>query len=336
MTRTRTAFAVALIMLLPMAGAALAPTVTPPGSMGTTAPPSTTPMPAASSPTQCPQKTACPDGQHPLPCSTEPCELGCGCTACPPCGRGEVADNHANFCRCIDSRTLTPIRVPRCSGDCNDDGRVDISELVGGVRAALGASEDQQCLVAFDRDRTGVLTIDEILLAMRSALTGCGDSTPDSHTLACRNSGGVVSSEYCCSGVGDFWDACSTDACGACGPTAARHPVTSCWCGFPRCFDGTRCVGDATRTPTPTLDLSFPTPTPTPDDSGLPCVDSGGTISTRLCCLGARPFPNTCRFGPCACPPDVSEPVRVCECGAGRCYDDSSLGGCVDGELAIP
>ena len=71
------------------------------------------------------------------------------------------------------TRTPTPIPVPECPGDCNDDQRVDIGELLRGVRIALGASDDEQCLVAFDRGRTGTLTVDELIVAVDRALVGC-------------------------------------------------------------------------------------------------------------------------------------------------------------------
>lgn len=276
-----------------------------------------------------------------------PCPGGCGTTCatrtptpCPtlPC-RGDETLVCAAACRgscgaICATRTQTPIPIPGCPGDCNDDGRVDISELVRGVRAALGAGGDQQCLVAFDREGTGALRVDDLIAAVHSALTGCDDTLPDPRSLACRNSGGVGSPEYCCGGVGDFRDTCSIGTCGACA-LSARQEVTTCVCGVDRCFDGTRCVDGATRTPTPTLDPLTPTRTPTVDDSVLPCLQTGGTESTRVCCFGAGPFPNTCRVGPCACPPEVSLPGRVCECGVGRCYD-SAQGGCVDLESTKP
>jgi hypothetical protein len=274
---------------------------------------------------------ACPDT----------CPGGCG-TICAtrtptPCPTPPCRNDETFFCpdRCPEgcgltcaTRTATPIPVSGCPGDCNDDGGVDISELIRGVRIALGASEDEQCFVAFDRERSGTLTVDELIAAVHSALTGCGETTLDPRSLACRDSGGVVSPEYCCNGAGDFRDTCSIDRCGECA-IGGRDWVTACVCGVDRCFDGTRCVSGETGTPTPTHDPLTPTRTPTPDDSVLPCLQTGGTESTRLCCLGAGPFPDTCRVGPCACPPDASHNMRVCECGVGRCYD-SQPGGCID------
>ena len=139
---------------------------------------------------------ACPDT----------CPGGCGTicatrtpTACPtpPCRNDETffcPDACPGGCglRCA-TRTQTPIPIPACRGDCNDDGRVDVSELVRGVRVALGAGSDRQCLIAFDSEGTGTPRVDDLVAAVNSALTGCGYITSDSRERTCRHSGGVIS-----------------------------------------------------------------------------------------------------------------------------------------------
>lgn len=57
------------------------------------------------------------------------------------------------------------------------------------------------------------------------------------------------------------------------------------------------------------------------------CINSGGTITTQLCCKSARDFPNTCLIGACGCSPNNSHDVKVCDCGEGKCWD--SKGKCV-------
>lgn len=64
----------------------------------------------------------------------------------------------------------TPTTVP-CAGDCNDDQRVTINELVLAVRVALGAPAEE-CLSA-DRNHNGVVTVDELVAAVGRALAGC-------------------------------------------------------------------------------------------------------------------------------------------------------------------
>jgi len=275
----------------------------------------------------------CPGGcgticatRTPTPCATPPCRSD-ETFFCPDVCPGSCGVTCA-------TRTPTPIPVPECLGDCNDDQRVDISELIRGVRVALGADDDDQCLVAFDREGSRTLTVDELIAAVDHALIGCGAPT-DPLALACRDSGGIPSPYWCCDGVGDFRNTCDDTWCGTCAFSAARHRITACTCGVDRCFDGTASVLHETRTPTATLDLRTPTPTPFPDDSLLPCLTTGGTESFRSCCLAANQFPNTCRIDTCACPPDVSRYVRVCDCGPGRCYDPEQ-GGCTDPVSGTP
>jgi hypothetical protein len=224
------------------------------------------------------------------------------------------------------TRSPTPVATQPCAGDCSGDGRVDIGELVRGVRVLLGAGDDVPCTTAFDREGSGMIAIDDLIAAVRNALGGCAQP-PDAQYAACRDSGGIAERHNCCDGVGDFRDTCHPGSCGDC-PFDARHLVRSCQCGTYRCFDGALCVPQATPTPTPTLDPSVPTPTPTHNDAVLTCLRSGGTDSSRSCCLGVGIFPSTCDVDVCACPPEFSHAVRACECGPGRCFD-WRRGGCV-------
>jgi hypothetical protein len=58
-------------------------------------------------------------------------------------------------------------------GNCNGDERVSVGELVAGVEIALGRGALADC-AAFDRDRSGRLTIDELSQGVRNSLLGCG------------------------------------------------------------------------------------------------------------------------------------------------------------------
>jgi len=67
---------------------------------------------------------------------------------------------------------LAPVEArSSCAGDCDDDLRVTVAEIVRGVRDKLEPLEPAQC-VAIDRDGGGV-EAGEILLAVRHALSGC-------------------------------------------------------------------------------------------------------------------------------------------------------------------
>jgi hypothetical protein len=106
-------------------------------------------------------------------CTTDSCnpDFGCffepipGCTV-PPTATPTRPTPTA-------THTATPTRTPvPCVGDCNRDGAVSITELVVGVNIGLGRLPLSEC-PSFDLDGNGVLGIDEVLIAVRAALTGC-------------------------------------------------------------------------------------------------------------------------------------------------------------------
>ncbi|XOB40381.1 MAG: hypothetical protein ACKKMR_03680 [Candidatus Nealsonbacteria bacterium] len=53
------------------------------------------------------------------------------------------------------------------------------------------------------------------------------------------------------------------------------------------------------------------------------CINSGGKISTSLCCKSTGDFPNICLIGPCGCSPENSHQVKVCDCGPDKCFNGS-------------
>ncbi|XOB46418.1 MAG: hypothetical protein ACKKMV_03140 [Candidatus Nealsonbacteria bacterium] len=53
------------------------------------------------------------------------------------------------------------------------------------------------------------------------------------------------------------------------------------------------------------------------------CIDSGGEVSTSLCCKATGDFPNLCLIGPCGCSPENSHEVKVCDCGPDKCFNGS-------------
>ena len=72
------------------------------------------------------------------------------------------------------------------------------------------------------------------------------------------------------------------------------------------------------------------------------CVNSGGELSTSLCCKTTGDFPNLCLIGPCGCSPDNSHQVKICDCGEGKCFDGNacvpeinSFNDCVDAGYSI-
>ena len=64
-------------------------------------------------------------------------------------------------------------------------------------------------------------------------------------------------------------------------------------------------------------------------DRAETCLAAGGTVFTSWCCKSnnGMDFPNLCSTA-CGCAPDpsVSDQVKMCNCGTGKCWDGS---GCV-------
>jgi hypothetical protein len=54
------------------------------------------------------------------------------------------------------------------------------------------------------------------------------------------------------------------------------------------------------------------------------CIQSGGTVTTALCCNSVRDFPNLCLVGPCGCAPGNSHEIKVCDCGTGQCFNGTA------------
>lgn len=73
-----------------------------------------------------------------------------------------------------------------CFGDCDDDGRVLVDELIELVDIALGNLAPEQC-AAFDTAGSSQLTIDILINSVRAALDGCpmaaaaSSATPNLH-----------------------------------------------------------------------------------------------------------------------------------------------------------
>ena len=60
----------------------------------------------------------------------------------------------------------------QCTGDCDGDGAVGISELITGVNLALGLADIAQC-AAFDRDGNQQVGVTELVAAVNAALGNC-------------------------------------------------------------------------------------------------------------------------------------------------------------------
>lgn len=68
---------------------------------------------------------------------------------------------------------VTPVAMAQqCHGDCNNDGEVNVNELIMGVNIALSRMQMVMCN-ALDRNRDSRVSVDELVGGVRSALDGC-------------------------------------------------------------------------------------------------------------------------------------------------------------------
>lgn len=54
------------------------------------------------------------------------------------------------------------------------------------------------------------------------------------------------------------------------------------------------------------------------------CIESGGVVTSALCCACVSDFPNLCLIGACGCSGEHSVPTRICECPPDRCFDGTA------------
>ncbi len=88
------------------------------------------------------------------------------------------------------------------------------------------------------------------------------------------------------------------------------------------------CAGGPSGNVTPTQTTpptTLPTSPPvTMSEQEQQCTQSGGNVTTMLCCTSAGDFPNLCLVGPCGCSPANSHEIKVCDCGTGKCFNGTA------------
>ncbi|HUL98620.1 MAG TPA: hypothetical protein VLU24_04160, partial [Mycobacterium sp.] len=70
-----------------------------------------------------------------------------------------------------------PASSTGCLMDCNKNNQVTVDDLVIGISIALGLDRLEHCPVA-DANGDGLVTVDELVSAVRAALYGCYMSIP--------------------------------------------------------------------------------------------------------------------------------------------------------------
>lgn len=240
-------------------------------------------------------------------------------------GDGEVMVDELVSCIGI---ALGALPVESCRAcDANVDGAVQVDELVTSVGIGLGALRLSACVRQACLDSGGLDTFGSCCIGVGDfpdtcSIGACSCPPESSEPVSvcecqpgdcfdgnrcvplasrdCLDSGGTVSSAFCCLTTGDFPNTCAVGACGC--PPEGSHLVNVCECEPDECFDGLACVSLAQQG----------------------CVDSGGSVASRSCCRGAGDFPDTCSIGICGCSPEESEAVLVCECPPGRCFNGNA------------
>lgn len=128
------------------------------------------------------------------------------------------------------------------------------------------------------------------------------------------NGSGCVLSypETTCSSAGGEWREFTNGCVDSC--ELAANPLLACTmamtmgcdCGADKCWNGTACVSN------PEIDLESA------------CFNSGGTVTTSLCCLSASDFPRMDVIGACGCSPENSHEVKTCDCGANAVWNGAT------------
>ena len=75
------------------------------------------------------------------------------------------------------------------------------------------------------------------------------------------------------------------------------------------------------RDPLSVADVAVNVGPPAAETKEQACENSGGTVTTRLCCKSVEDFPALCNIGACGCLAGNSHTVTVCNCGEGSCFD---------------
>ena len=68
---------------------------------------------------------------------------------------------------------IASVLAQECSGDCDDNGTVTVTELMQGVRIALGAERLDACSM-LDSNSDGRVGIDELVGGVAATISGCG------------------------------------------------------------------------------------------------------------------------------------------------------------------
>lgn len=133
--------------------------------------------------------------------------------------------------------------------------------------------------------------------AGEGGLGGTGEGGAGGAASTCEREGGTVVEIACPPGREDFANFCNVGLCST-APETLTDSILECQCPS-GCWDGQHCISEQARL----------------------CMESGGKVTTNLCCGSVDAFPDTCSVGACSCSPDNSHDVPFCACPEGGCFD---------------
>lgn len=156
------------------------------------------------------------------------------------------------------------------AGDCDQDGRVTISELVTAVNILLGNVDLARCRAA-DARNDGRVSVNELILAINDAFEGCScvdcdDGNPCTRDGCLKDRCGYGPIE--CPDDGNECTAESCDVASGCISSDVADGV-SCQGDDGQCQSGICVALPSAPTPTRTEIPELPTPTPTSTAAGL-------------------------------------------------------------------
>jgi len=207
----------------------------------------------------------------------------------------------------------------QCVGDCDDNGKVTIDELIRGVNISLEKQGISVCS-AMDGNGNDLVAINELIQAVNSSLNGCPEDCGDCNdgnactTDVCAN-GECVNNPVVCQ---DDGNECTIEAC---------DPVSGCVSS--NVNDGVSCNGGAGSCQGGTC-IAFE------------CIDDGDCDDGNACTVNSC-ADNACVDAPVVCQDDGNEcTVEACDpqsgCGSGKVGDLTSCDGgakvCLNGVCA--
>ena len=198
------------------------------------------------------------------------------------------------------------------------------SRAAGGTRATTGGTNTETggTPAAGGNPSTG----GNVATGGNTAAGNCGILTCNPNTEYCHEtSGGAVGNpnSYSCVPLPSSCGSAPTCACvsgTACSAncTQAGSGLVTTVCLVPGGLGGASSTGGSTSSGG-TTSAAGATST---DPVAQSCIDSGGTVTTSLCCTSlTADFPNNCNVGACGCSPDNSKTVRVCRCPSLMCFN---------------